>query len=373
LAEAQAKTGLDVAIVGTYYWQLPPMPELDRLRQLSARIDMFPSSRRLGADTKPFAAALQAHVQAANVVHIHGLWNIEQHMAARTAQQSRTPFIFRPCGMLAPWSLKQGVIKKRLYLELRLRRHLNRAAALHFTTRRERAAATKLGLTTPAIVEPNGVDFAEFSVAASHHGLRARFPELRDKPLVLFLGRIHPKKGLPLLVAALARLRHDSSMLVIAGPDEVGHTNEIKRVGHDLGVSERIKFVGPLAGADRAAAYRDADVFALTSYHENFGNTVLESLACGTPVVVSDQVDFCEEIAGSHLGSVVPLEPERIASELDTWLDDAKRRHAVRDSAPSFVQRRFSWTDIAARWHEHYRRLAGAPRTMTVSALPAAN
>jgi glycosyltransferase involved in cell wall biosynthesis len=373
MAAAQATAGLTVTIIGTHDFPASPLPEIERLRRCGVKVAILRSGHRLSQNITRFNLQLSQSVRDCDIVHIHGLWDAEPHLAARAAQQLGKPFIFRPCGMLAPWSLRQGFLKKQLYLKLRLRRHLKRAAAMHFTTSRERDASAQLGLATPAIVEPNGIDLAEFNVPASAQGLPAQFSELGGKPFVLFLGRIHPKKGLPLLVKALARLKHQSAMLMIAGPDDVGHAKDVEAIGRDLGVNERIKFVGPLAGVDRVAAFRNANVFALTSYHENFGNSVLESLACGTPVVISDHVDFCEEIAGSNLGSVVPLEPERIASAIDLWFDDTRRRDAVRVSGPSFVQKRFSWADIAARWCEHYRRLAGAPRTMTVTALPTAN
>src|SRR5207253_7680037 len=131
----------------------------------------------------------------ADVVHIHGLWEEIQHQAARSSRQSGVPYVFRPCGMLDPWALSQGRWRKRLFMALRLRPDLNSAEALHFTSELERDLTGPLGLRSKPIVEPNGIRVEEFEDLPPAGQFRERYPPLRDRPLLLFLGRVHLKKG----------------------------------------------------------------------------------------------------------------------------------------------------------------------------------
>src|SRR5262249_48936832 len=156
-------------------------------------------------------------VRQADVVHIHALWEEVQHRAARTAWQRGKPYLIRPCGMLDPWSLAQGRLRKALYLRWRLRTNLNRAAALHFPSQPERALTRPLRLRVPALVEPNGISLEEFADLPARGKFRSGHNIPADGPLILFMSRIHPKKGLDLLVPAFAQLKVPGAILVLAG------------------------------------------------------------------------------------------------------------------------------------------------------------
>ena len=152
-------------------------------------------------------------------------------------------------------------------------------------------------LRPPTIVEPNGVD-ADFGTADLLRGeFRQRHRISEADPLVLFLGRLHPKKGLEFLISAFAALRHERARLVIAGSGESHYTRLITRLIHEAGVGDRATVTAHLSGNDRFATMVDADLFVLPSHQENFGIAVVESLAMGTPVVTSDAVDIHEEIS----------------------------------------------------------------------------
>src|SRR5688572_23118397 len=156
LAAAQVAAGLDVSIVATFRAG-DDVTVADTLRGAGATVNMVgPASGPL-ARHPDLVPALEKAVASADVVHVHALWEEVQHQAARVARRQRKPYIIRPCGMLDPWSLSQSRLKKRLYMVLRLRRNLNRAAALHFTSDTERDLTAPLKLTSSAIVEPNGV------------------------------------------------------------------------------------------------------------------------------------------------------------------------------------------------------------------------
>jgi glycosyltransferase involved in cell wall biosynthesis len=315
---------------------------------------------------RDLAAAVDGAVARADVVHIHALWESIQHVGPVTARRRVKPYIFRPCGMLDPWSLAQRRLKKNLYLALRGRRDLDEAAALHFTSDLERDFTSPLKLKPRAIVEPNGVPVEEFEHLPQRGMFRQKYPELADKPLLIFLSRIHHKKGLDLLVPALAKLRHRDAMLAIVGPDSDGYGQTVREMIEAAGVRDRVVFAGMLRGADRISALVDADLFVLPSYQENFGIAVVEALAAGTPVVISDQVNIYREIAAAQVGGVVPTKVEPLAAEIDRWLGDEPLRRTAAERARPFVWEHYDWNRIARRWVEHYQTIvatAAAPRS----------
>ena len=365
LAPAQRRAGLEVTIVSSYH-EKPATATVAKLRDQGidiAEVGPVPMSiRSMLHSSGPLAAAVDHAVTGSDVVHIHALWESIQHVGAVTARRLGKPYIFRPCGMLDPWSLAQRPLKKKLYLALRGRRDLDGSAALHFTSDLERDLTTPLKLKPRAIVEPNGVPVEEFDHLPPRGLFCQKHPELADKPLLIFLSRIHHKKGLDLLVPALAKLRQKEAMLAIVGPDSDGYAQTVRQMVDAAGVRDRVVFAGMLRGADRISALVDADLFVLPSYQENFGIAVVEALAAGTPVVISDQVNIYREIAAAQVGGVVPTQVEPLAAEIDRWLSDEPLRRAAAERARPFVWEHYDWNRIARRWVEHYQAIAGAAR-----------
>lgn len=296
-------------------------------------------------------------VARADVVHIHALWEEVQHAAARVCQRTGKPYIIRPCGMLDPWSLRQGKWKKRICMAWRLRRNLNRAAGLHFTTAIERDLTAGLNLKAPAIVEPNGVDLAEYADLPARGEWRAKHPSLGDRPVVMFMSRLHPKKGLELLVPAFAMIAQKDAALVIAGPDSDGHGDQIRALAAKLGVADRVLFTGMLKGREKLSALVDADLFVLASHQENFGNVVAEAMAAGTAVVVSDQVNLWLEVVESGAGAVVKMDVGDIAAKIESWLGNESARRAAGANGRAFAMKHFDWDQIARRWGDRYGEL----------------
>jgi glycosyltransferase involved in cell wall biosynthesis len=263
--------------------------------------------------------------------------------------------------MLDPWSLAQGALKKKLYIALRLRRNLNRAAAIHFTTTTERDLVMgPLRLKAPAVVEPNGLDLSEFDSLPPRGTFRARFPQIGQRRAVIFLGRLHHKKGLDLLIPAFARGAPAAAILVLAGPDDDGYQRKVEQMVEENDVAGRVVFTGMLRGRERVEALVDADLFVLPSYQENFGIAVIEALAAGCPVVISDQVNIHNEITAARVGAVVPTEVGALSMEIASWLNDAKLREDVGRRGPAFVRERYDWNRIARDWVTIYERLGSA-------------
>ncbi|MGH9676839.1 MAG: glycosyltransferase, partial [Candidatus Acidiferrum sp.] len=230
------------------------------------------------------------------------------------------------------------------------------ATAIHYTTDAERDLAAPLGLLAPTIVEPNGIDSAEYDNLPPRGQFRARHHIPPDRKVILFLGRLHHKKGFDILLPAFALLKDDPS-LVIAGPGEDDYIQYLRAQIGRLGLTERVVFAGMLGGGEKRGAFVDADIFVLPSYQENFGIAVIEALAAGTPVIVSDQVNIHADIFAAGAGGVVPLNSEVLALEMKRWLADGALRKAAGEKAREFARNKYDWKSIAQRWTRHYERL----------------
>ena len=357
MASAQARAGLDVSVLTTW-----------REGQSPVAIREFEQSGVKVTQVGPVAGALRRHPDLANqidqlagevdVVHIHSVWEEPQHLAARAAIKQGKPYIFTPHGMLDPWSLAQKKWKKRLYMAWRLRRDLNQASALHFTTEAERDACRALGLKPPSVVIPLGISWDEFESLPPRDALRRQHPQIGNRPILLFLGRIHPGKGVEYLVPALAQTQ-TKPILVVVGPDSNGFRATIEARVDQAGIKDRVIFTGMLKGPERVAALAGADLFALPSDHENFGMSVVESLAAGTPVIISNEVALASEVMGGKVGSVVQRDPKSIATGIDAWLSDESELDGVRDRCRTFARERFDWALIAKTWVNFYGKLSG--------------
>jgi glycosyltransferase involved in cell wall biosynthesis len=363
LARAQRGAGLHVNVLSTF--STPSEDAAESLRRDGVNVTL------IGPTTQPLSRhphiepALREQVPRADIVHIHALWEEVQHRAARVARELGKPYVITPHGMLDPWSLRQSKWKKRLYLALRMRSNLDHAAAIHYTSEIERDLSTPLKLRPPTIVEPNGVDLAEFENLPPRGAFRAKHAVVGgDRPMVLFLGRVHPKKGLDLLLPAFAQAAPPRAGLVIAGPaEDDAYAEQLRMKVRTCGLFARTVFTGMLRGRERIEAFVDADLFVLPSYQENFGIAVVEALASGCPVLISDQVNIHREITAGGVGGVVPTEQNALADELKRWLDGENLRRAAGARGPAFVRARYDWNVIARHWAGHYARLPkGATR-----------
>jgi len=365
LAPAQVKAGLEVSLLAAFRIDANPSI-MEKLRAAGVAIHMIgPVVGALGRHPA-IVPTLRKAVASADVIHIHALWEETQHQAAVAARLSAKPYIFRPCGMLDPWSLNQSKWRKKLYMFLRLRRDLSGAVALHFTANLERDLAAPLLLPPKAIVEPNGIDLSEFLELPAKDTFRHRYPRIGQRPILLFLSRIHPKKGLDVLVPAFTRAMArwkqqlpvgSLPILVIAGPDADNYEAQVRRNTQALGLEEDVLFVGPLFGEHKVAAFADADLFVLPSHQENFGIVVVEAMAAGCPVLISDQVNIHPQITAWGAGWVVPVNADRLAEQLQQCLCSPLQRRAAGAAGRAAARLHYDWNAIGARWAEHYQTI----------------
>ena len=316
--------------------------------------------------TRAMVIWLRANMRQYDIVHVHGLYRFPPTYAAYRARKQNVPYIIRPHGNLDPYLYKQSsrsLLLKRLWERWFDLPNLNGASAIHYTSEDERERAAFLKLRAPAFVVPNGLKWARFAALPACGAFRERLG-IGEAPLVLFLSRINFKKGLDLLVPAFARVRarYPDAVLAIVGPDNEGYGAKVRGWVAEHGLQACVRFVDHLQGEAVLQAYVDADVFALPSYTENFGMVVAESLACATPVVISDQVNIHAEVTAAGAGLVTRCDAGEVAEALCVLLADAPRRTAMGAAGRALVQRKWTWDVVARQLTAEYEKVIARHR-----------
>lgn len=306
----------------------------------------------------PLTRWLLRHVADYDLVHVHALFSYTTIPGCRFALSSHVPYILRPHGTLARWSLDRHAWKKRPYYRLVERHHLRHAGAIHATSEAEAADIRALGFASTVRVGPLGVDVD--TEPPSPHADRPHWPVR-----LLFLSRIDPKKGLPLIFQAMASAVDwlgDRVVLTVAGDGTQAYRATLSRMVQDLGLASRVNFVGYVTGAPKRDLFRASDIFVLPSHDENFGIAVVEALAAGVPVIVSDKVAVSAEVAAAQAGLVVPLDAHALARAIQLLALDPQRRALAATNAWRLAKAHYSWDHSSASLIQLYREVVSRPR-----------
>lgn len=306
----------------------------------------------------PLAAAIKESVPNADVVHLHSLYLFHDMVTGRCCERYGVPYIVRPHGTLDPFIRSRKRVRKQIAGALFQTRVLRKAAAIHYTTEEEMRLARPHAHNDNGLVVPIGLDLDAYAPRPPD-AFRARWREVGNRRLVLFLGRLHPKKGLDILAEAFGSLAQarDDLHLVIAGPDDGARGATEDRLA-ELGARDRVTFTGMLRGEDKLAALSAADVFVLPSRSENFGIAVVEAMACGVPVVVSDQVNIWRELTVAGAGVAVPCDPRALADGLAALIDDPSRRAEMGRRGARFARERYDRRRVARELEAAYKTVA---------------
>ncbi len=299
---------------------------------------------------------------APDLVHTHGLWTYPSALASRWHSQFRKPTIVSPQGMLDPWALQNSRWKKRIAWNLWEQTHLREAACLHAVCPAEADAMKDYGLRNPICIIPNGVDLPLGAPSLE----KPRWDKLAaGRKVILFISRLHPKKGLPNLLRAwrqaLSSLpeANKSWCLIIAGWDQGGHQAELERLVHDLELSASVNLVGAIFGDEKDAALRRADAFVLPSFSEGLPLAILEAWSYRLPVLMTPQCNIPE---GFSADAAISAEPnvQSLAEGLRALfsLDDSERA-AMGERGRGLVEQKFLWSQVAARMKKVYDWVLG--------------
>jgi glycosyltransferase involved in cell wall biosynthesis len=297
--------------------------------------------------------ALRRYVQAMpvagiDIVHAHGVWDGAALAGALLAHRAGCRLVISPHGMLEPWAFSHNRLKKFLPWHLWERRALAAADVLEAKSDLEATAFPKVGLHNQAAVIPVGLDIPDLLTAARQTG---------GPRTCLFLSRIHPKKGIDMLLQAWAALRPAGWRLVIAGPDDSGHLPPLQSLARSLGIAGDVDFLGPQYGQAKWDLLRSADLFVLPSYSENFGIVIPEALAMGVPCITTTGTPWVE-LPPRGMGWCVAPTVDAITSALAAAVSRSPANlAAMGDRGVAYVQDNFSWPPVINATAHLYQRL----------------
>ena len=302
--------------------------------------------------SRAMQSALRLYGDRKDVIfHMHGLWLMANVYPARIAKRAGTPLVLAPRGMLAPAAINFSKWRKRLMWYAFQARAVEAVSCFHATSEQEYQEIRDFGLRQPVAVVPNGV-----AVPASP----VRAPESRKTRIALYLGRVHPKKGLDRLITAWRKIedQHSEWSLRIIGPDEGGYVERLKRQAFELGIG-RVSFEEPLFGVAKAEAFRTADLFVFPTLNENFGMTVAEALAEGTPVICTKGAPW-EGLVTHRCGWWIDHGPDQLAACLGDAMSIGRQELAAMGSrGREWMRRDYSWESKARMMRDVYLWLSG--------------
>lgn len=293
---------------------------------------------------------LRAHAGDYDAVIVNGLWQYHSFATWQVMRELRRPYVVFTHGMLDPWFKRNYPLKhlkKWLYWPWAEYRVLRDAAAVLFTSEEERLLARRSFWLYRAreVVVSYGTQSPPGDAVSLRNEFLAARPELRDKRVLLFLGRLHVKKGCDLLIEAFARVAAEEPRLhlLMAGPDQSGWVSQLKARAAALGVASRITWSGMLQDRAKWGAFYSSEVFILPSHQENFGIAVAEALGCGLPTLISDKVNIWREVRAARAGLVAEDTEDGTLRILRHWLSlPADEREAMGQRAQALFSDRFS-------------------------------
>jgi poly(glycerol-phosphate) alpha-glucosyltransferase len=323
-------------------------PEFERDRSLWGNIETN-AFRVFGLGAFGYAPELSSALYAkdSNLLHVHGLWMYPSVAALRWSGRTR-PYVVSPHGMLDPWALNNSRWKKRISASLYEDRHLRGAACLHALNEAEAESMRAYGLKNPICIIPNGVALPEVQRASS----------VQEKRTLLYLGRLHPKKGLPSLIEAWSRVETTAQAtgwrLQIAGWDQNGHQSALEALATKLNVRSDVSFIGPQFGEAKANCFRAASAFVLPSLSEGLPMSILEAWSWQLPVLATANCNLPE---GTRAGALIPMEAnvESIASALSLLFSmSCHELKQMGSRGRSLVEERFRWPRVAEQMAQVY-------------------
>lgn len=306
-------------------------------------------SRALRAGYHARTEALRSTNEAALVLHDHGIWLTSNVLSAIAAKRLHVPLVVSTRGMLEPWAMSYRAWKKKVAWQAYQKRVLMSAAVLHATSAAELEGIRGAGLKNPVAVIPNGVSLPSNTDIPS---LQSNRDTTGRK--AFFLSRVHPKKGLPMLLEAWHRMGPQGWELVIAGPDEVGHTGQLKTLVDRYGLQNDVRFVGPVDDAAKWRLYAESDLFILPTHSENFGIVVAEAMAAGLPVVTTKGAPW-SVLSERQCGWWTDMSADAIEAALREAMSmSPEQRHAMGERGARYVREHLSWPSIARQMREVY-------------------
>lgn len=292
----------------------------------------------------------------ADIVHLHTPWELSNLQLAKVLRHIEKPYLVTVHGMLDDYSMQQKSLKKKIFLALFGKRFFQRATEVHFTAEAEREQAMNwISGSFLQQVQACAVDLSPYDNLPGPELARSTFQLSSGKPKILFLSRVHPKKGLDRLIKAVRVLDKQGidAELLVAGPGEQSYIDTLLQLAHEQNVDAKIKFLGMVQGQVKLSLYQAADVFVLPTHQENFGLVLPEALACGTPVITTRGTDIWHELAEAG-AIIVENEPDKIADAISHVLSNEQKRKALGEQGQAYVRKWLAKENVLAGYEKMY-------------------
>jgi len=331
--------------------------------------------------SRQMARALKNNLPAFDAVFIVDIWNYPAAIAAHYSRMYKKPYILIPSGMLYPYTFSKKIWKKWPYYYLVVKRDLKHAALMQYTSDdEEKKTHPFFALKDKAVVIPNGIDLLEFSNLPGREMLRASYPYLKDKKIILFVGRLRRIKGLDILLKAYAMVERERPdvHLLIAGNDESGYGKKVRRWVKQVGMNYldcplgdrngklgagdypegvKVTFTGILNNQEKLVVYAGSDIFVLPSYSENFGMVAVEAMACGLPAIISNKVGISKEVEQNKAGIVIDTNAPDLYRAIKILLENHDLREEIKVNAEKLVKENYDIDKVAEKMLRIYGEL----------------
>ncbi len=357
LARSQARIGADVTFLAPDLGSRNGQGGCKRENREGVWVEFFAPGRCLRRLLPwSFFKAWLGRMGDFDIVHIHGIWSFLGTWGALAARRVHVPYVVSPQGMLNRWAMRFRAYKKIPYWYAVERHTIGGAAWIHFATEEEQHQAQVWIARKKSKVIPIGLDLQEFGALPARGEFRDRHRIPKEGLLLGFLGRIHPIKGLDVLLRALVRVKEEVAdvILAVAGPDENGHGRRLQRLAENLGVEGQVRWLGTIQEEAKYEFLVDADIFILPSYSENFGLAAVEAMAVGCPVILGRGVNIAAQVEAYGAGWVVSTEPEALATAIVGALRNHERRKTMGQAGRHLVSELYDGQAVAREMLKGY-------------------
>ncbi|MFB6212834.1 MAG: glycosyltransferase [Candidatus Magasanikbacteria bacterium] len=303
---------------------------------------------------------LKENISKFDLVHITSTFLTVSTLGAYYANQHNIPYVISLRGNFMSHIDQKNSWGKKIYSKLIESYALKHAKALHTTVELEKEQYLNRSLPKNDFVTiPNGLDLDELDKNVEDGSFRDKHNIDANRPIVLFLSRIDWKKGLDTLIPAMKKVIDEipDCLLVIAGSGDDQHTKEMKDLVREQNLEDNVYFAGWVEGKQKTAAFKDADLFALSSYSENFGMAVVEAMYYKLPVLITPEVGVSKEVQRAQAGKIIKKDEEEFGKKIIELLEDKEQRNEMGRNGKRLVDKKFAMSEIADQWQEAYQNI----------------
>lgn len=376
VAQALANAGVNVDIVTTSIngSNSKEVPLRVWVKTDNYRIQYFPywgikAQRKMGSglwDARRYEFSFSLirwlfhNIQEYDIVYTISIFSLVVQASHWICQIKKVPYVVNPQGMLEPWALAYKAWKKQLFYRLLTKPSLQRASAIFTSASSEAKNIKSLSIKTAIFTIPNGINRHEFELMPSPEVFYAQFPHTRNKSLIIFLGRIDPKKGLDLLAEAFAKVYslYPNVHLIVAGQDNIGFLSTAQSYFKKRNCLQAVTFTGMLSGTVKHSALTAASLYVAPSYSEGFSMSILEGMASGLPCIFTTGCNF-PEAETAHAAKIVGISAEEIEDALLYYLRNPDQAKELGNRARGYILGEYTWDSIATKMVKLYRTVLG--------------